>query len=240
VLGDDFGTIGSGPCAADPTRYADAIAVLERRGLLAAIPEAVRAHLAAGAAGRQPESVKPGDPILQRVRHRRVATNRDALAAAAASGRALGLAVHVLGDGLRGEARELGLRLAALARSARPQHRPSLLIAGGEPTVTVRGGGRGGRAQELALAAAIALDGQCGVNLLAAGTDGSDGPTDAAGAFADGGTVARAAALALDARACLEDNDAHGFFTREGGCFRSGPTGTNVMDLVLVRVEAAA
>jgi glycerate-2-kinase len=114
------------------------------------------------------------------------------------------------------------------------------LLAGGETTVTVRGRGRGGRAQELALAAALELAGDRCVALLAAGTDGSDGPTAAAGAHADGETLARGAAAGVDARAALADNDSHGFFVREGGCFVTGPTGTNVMDLVLVRVFGCA
>ena len=240
VLGDDLATIGSGPCAPDPTRYREALAVLERRGILAQAPPAVRRHLEEGAAGRRPESPKPGAPGLERVRHVLLATNRDALAAARADARVRGLDARIVSDVLRGEARELGARLVGLAREAPGGDRALLLLAGGEPTVTVRGPGRGGRAQELALAAALALDGDPRVTLLAAGTDGSDGPTAAAGAFADGGTVARGAAAGLDARACLDANDSHGFFAREGGCLVTGPTGTNVMDLVLVRVARAA
>jgi glycerate-2-kinase len=236
VLGDDWATIGSGPCAADPTTYADALGVLARRGLEARVSATVRAHLEAGAAGRREETVKPGDPVLARVHAQRVASNRDALAAARAAAQGEGLAAVVLTDGLRGEAREVGRRLAAAARTLRPGP-PRLLLAGGEPTVTVRGRGRGGRAQELALAAALELDGDARVALLAAGTDGSDGPTPAAGAYVDGGTVARGAAAGQDARAALAENDAYGFFAREGGAFVTGPTGTNVMDLVLVRVD---
>ena len=214
--------------------------MVERRGILAQVPPAVRRQLEEGAAGRRPESPKPGDPALGRVRHVLLATNRDALAAARADARARGLEARIVSDQLRGEARELGARLVALARAAAVGDRPLLLLAGGEPTVTVRGSGSGGRAQELALAAALALEGDPRVTLLASGTDGSDGPTAAAGAFADAGSVARGAAAGLDARACLDANDAHGFFAREGGCFVTGPTGTNVMDLVLVRVERAA
>jgi glycerate-2-kinase len=239
VLGDDPATIGSGPCAPDATSHRDALAVLERRALLARVPAAVRRQLEEGAAGRRPESPKPGDPAFAPVRHILLASNRDALAAARADARARGLEARIVSEALRGEARELGVRLAALARAAAGGPRALLLLAGGEPTVTVRGAGRGGRAQELALAAALALEGEARVALLAAGTDGSDGPTAAAGAFADGGTVARGAAAGLDARACLDANDSHGFFVREGGCFVTGPTGTNVMDLVLVRVERA-
>lgn len=240
VLGDDLATIGSGPCAPDPTSYRDALAVLQRRGLLAQVPAAVRRELEEGVAGRRAESPKPGDPAFSHVAHVLLATNRDALAAARADARARGLEARIVSDQLRGEARELGARLVALARAAAVGGRALLLLAGGEPTVTVRGSGRGGRAQELALAAALALEGDPRVTLLAAGTDGSDGPTAAAGAFADAGSVARGAAAGLDARACLDANDAHGFFAREGGCFVTGPTGTNVMDLVLVRVERAA
>jgi hydroxypyruvate reductase len=192
----------------------------------------VVAHLEAGVRGERPESPKPGDPALARVHTTLVASNATALAAARAEADAQGLPALVVARGLRGEARRAGERLAALARAARP--RPVCLLAGGETTVTVRGPGRGGRCQELALAAALAWDGLPGLTLLAAGTDGSDGPTDAAGAYADGGTVARGVARGADAREALARNDAHGFFATEGGLLRTGPTGTNVMDLVLV------
>jgi glycerate-2-kinase len=138
---------------------------------------------------------------------------------------------------LRGEARALGAALAREALALRAAE-PSLLVAGGETTVTVRGPGRGGRCQELALGAALALAGARGVVLLAAGTDGSDGPTDAAGAFADGESVARGRARGLDAESALARNDAHGFFSREGGAFTTGPTGTNALDLALVWIGA--
>jgi len=145
----------------------------------------------------------------------------------------------VVTEGLRGESSAGGRRLAAFARALRPGP-ARLLLAGGEPTVTVQGRGRGGRAQELALAAALALAGDRRVALLAAGTDDSDGPTPAAGAFVDGETLARGAAAGGDAKRALAENDAHGFLVREGGCFVTGPTGTNVMDLVLVRVASGA
>jgi glycerate-2-kinase len=238
VLGDDWATLGSGPCAADPSTFGDALAVLRRRGVAERIPAAARRQLEAGAAGRCPESVKPGDPALARVRSVLLASNKDALAAARDAASARGLAACIVTDQLRGEAREVGRRVAALAQALRPGP-PRLLLLGGEPTVTVRGRGRGGRAQELALGAAIALAGDGRVALLAAGTDGSDGPTPAAGAYADGETVARGAAAGLDARAALAANDAHRFFAREGGCLVTGPTGTNVMDLVLVRAGRA-
>jgi glycerate 2-kinase len=139
---------------------------------------------------------------------------------------------------LSGEARDEARRLVGLARDLRPSM-PTCLVAGGETTVRVRGPGRGGRSQELALAAALELDGAAPCALLAAGTDGSDGPTDAAGAYADEGTVGRGRRAGVDARHALARNDSYGFFSAEGGLFVSGPTGTNVMDLVLLRVEPA-
>jgi glycerate-2-kinase len=235
VPGDDPAVLGSGPCAADRTRYADAVAIAHRRGVWGALPERVRTHLDEGARGRRPESAKPGDPRLARVRTTLLASNRDALEAAAAAARGHGRRPLLVTGALRGEARVAGRRLAALGLAARAQQ-PLLLLAGGETTVTVRGDGRGGRSQELALAAALALDGHAGVALLAAGTDGSDGPTDAAGAFADGGTLARGRTAGADARAALARNDAYGFFAIEAGLVVTGPTRTNVMDLVLLAV----
>jgi glycerate-2-kinase len=164
-----------------------------------------------------------------------LANNRTAVDAAGAAAARRGLAPLCLPGFLHGEARVAGRRLAALARASLPRG-PACVVAGGETTVTVRGSGRGGRSQELALAAALELDGNPRAALLAAGTDGSDGPTDAAGAFADGGTLARACARGLDAGAALARNDAYGFFSAEGGLFRTGPTRTNVMDLALLEL----
>jgi glycerate-2-kinase len=242
VIDDDLGTIGSGPCAADPTTFEDAIASLQRRDVWDRVPAAVRAHLERGAAGEIPETPKAGSKRFARVRHHVAANNRAALAAIAARASALSdLLVASVPEPIRGEAREVGGEVVRRALAERgPQvgaGKRMLWIAGGESTVTVRGGGRGGRCQELALAAALALEGARGVTLLAAGTDGSDGPTDAAGAFADGETVARGRAAGVDAKDALARNDAYGFFTREGGLFKTGPTGTNALDIVLVLVE---
>jgi len=236
VLGDAPEVIGSGPCSPDPTRYAEVWERLERRGVAARLPAAVRTHLAAGARGERDESPKPGDPAFDRVRFHLLASNRDALGAACDEARAQGLAALRVHGALAGEARVAGARLAALARACRPRG-GLLLAAGGETTVTVRGPGRGGRCQELALAAALGLEGARGITLLAAGTDGSDGPTDAAGAFADPGSVARGRAAGRNAAADLEANDAYAFFAAEGGLLRTGPTLTNALDLVLVAIE---
>ncbi len=235
VPGDRVDTIGSGPFAGDPTTYADALAAVDARGVRSRLPCRVRAHLEAGARGERGETPSADEPRLQRVRHSLVACNATALEAARGAARELGLRPIRVTGGLSGEARVAGRRLAALCDAVTAEV-PVLLLAGGETVVRVRGSGRGGRNQELALAAALALDGRDGVALLAAGTDGTDGPTDAAGAFADGGTLARGRALGLDARAALDDNDAYGFFSAEGGILRTGPTRTNVMDLVFVYV----
>jgi glycerate-2-kinase len=239
VPGDRLDVIGSGPFAADPTTYTDALAVLAERDVLERVPARVRAHLEAGASGELEETPKPGDRSLSRVSTKLLATNRDAVEAARDAAQRRGLAVRVVSPTLEGEAREAGRWLVDLARRA-PARDPLCLVAGGETAVTVRGRGRGGRSQELALAAAIDLDGGPAAALLAAGTDGSDGPTDAAGAFADEGTVERGRRAGVDARAALAENDSYGFFSAEGGLWVTGPTRTNVMDLALVRVGPRA
>ncbi len=239
VIGDHLDVIGSGPCSADPTRHGDALEVLRARGVLAAVPPAVRAHLEAGARGERPESPKPDDACFAYVRAEIVASNRDALRAAKLEAERLGLRALEFEGWLRGEAREAGRRLAAIARASHVA-RPTVILAGGETTVTLRGSGRGGRNSELALAAAIGLAGRDVATLLAAGTDGTDGPTDAAGACADGATVARARARGVDAAAALSTNDSYAFFTAEGGLLRTGPTGTNVMDLALLHLAGGS
>ena len=202
------------------------------------MPARVLELLRRGARGELPEPPKPGAAIFDKVRHTIVARNADAVQAAAAAAREPGRRPLILGEVLRGEARDAGRRLAALLRAIEPAG-PLCVIAGGETTVTLRGDGRGGRSQELALSAAVELADAVGHAaaerpvILAFGTDGTDGPTDAAGAFADAGTRARGAAAGADARAALEANDAYSFFSREGGLFVTGPTGTNVMDLAL-------
>jgi len=241
VIGDPLDAIASGPTVPDPTTYAEALQIVESRGLADSVPPSVISHLAAGVAGDVPETPKPGDPVFRSVQNVIVANNRAAVAAAAERARALGYSPHVVSCSISGEAREVAAQQAALARRVPrdgvPVSRPACIIGGGETTVTVRGDGVGGRNQEFALAAAIALAGTDGISVLAAGTDGTDGPTEAAGAFADGETVARAAALGLDARACLERNDSYHFFEALGDLFVTGPTGTNVMDVYIFLVN---
>jgi glycerate 2-kinase len=254
VLGDALDVIGSGPCAPDPTTYGDALDVIARRNLEDAIPGVVLEHLRRGVSGGEDESPGPGDPLFDRVRHRVIAGNCDARAAARVAAGELGLEARDLGEILSGEARDVGRELVRLAERE-SGGAPRCLIAGGETTVTLAGDGVGGRNQELALAAALELADSSRadlaranfvqadfvqareISLLAAGTDGTDGPTDAAGAFVDAGSVDRGASCGVDARAALAANDSHGFFSREGGLVVTGPTGTNVMDLALVELS---
>jgi hydroxypyruvate reductase len=227
VMGDDLDVIGSGPTVADRATVADAQAALSKYGI-SAPPAAFE------------ETPKPGDPRLARTQNLIVGSNRLAIDAAAKKARDLGYRTLVISTFLGGEAREAAAMHAAIAKEIlvanRPVRRPACVLSGGETTVTVRGSGLGGRNLEFALAAAIALHGQRGVTVLSAGTDGLDGPTDAAGAIADDGTVARAAALGLDARACLENNDSYAFFKPLRGLVKTGPTGTNVMDVRVMLV----
>ena len=237
VLGDDLTVVGSAPTSGDPTTFADALAALERAGVAAAFPRAPRL-LAEGARGGRPESPKPGDPCLERAATRLLGSSADALAAAAETAQAAGLRTLELTRALRGEARSVGTTLAALAASLTPGEGMALLLAG-ETTVRVRGRGRGGRNLELALAAACGLADVPERCLLAAGSDGVDGNSPAAGAVVDGATIGRAAARGRDAVAALADNDAWGFFDGLPEAVATGPTGTNVADLVFVLAAGA-
>ncbi len=229
VVGDDLATIASGPTVADPTTYADAIAVLARHGVTA--PPAVEAHLRRGAAGAIPETPKPGDPVFARARTRLVGRNRDAVDAAAATARTRGYAVTVVDLSLAGDAAPAGALVARTLRGL-PGPGPVALVAGGETTVRARPGGVGGRCQHLAVAAALALDEMPAV-VLAAGTDGIDGPTDAAGGCVDGATIRRAHAAGIDPHAALATTDSHRLLAATGDLVVTGPTGTNVADVVV-------
>ncbi|HEY7723813.1 MAG TPA: DUF4147 domain-containing protein [Anaeromyxobacteraceae bacterium] len=238
VVGDALDVVASGPTVPDPTTFSEALAVLDRRGLRERVPAPVRRRLEAGAAGRIPETPKPGDPVFAGCRHLVVGSIRIAVAAAGRAARRLGYRPLVLTTTAGGEARDLGGFLAALAREVRsagaPLPPPCCLLAGGEPTVTVRGRGRGGRCQEAALAAALGVAGLERAVVLCGGTDGSDGPTDAAGGLVDGATAARALAAGLDPRRHLDENDAYPLLAATGDLLVTGPTRTNVMDLFLV------
>jgi len=240
VIGDDLEVIGSGPTAPDPSTFADALAVLDRYQLRGRVPAAVRERLEAGAAGQLTETPKADDEAFRRTQNLIIGSNRLAVDAAEGMARRLGLRTLVLSTRIEGETREVARVHAAIAReilaSGRPAKPPVCLISGGETTVTVRGAGLGGRNQEFVLSAAIELAGLPGVVVLSVGTDGTDGPTDAAGAIADGATLARAARLGLDARKHLAENDSYHFFEPLGDLLKTGPTNTNVMDVRLVLV----
>lgn len=242
VVGNRLDVIASGPVTADPTTYADAIAVLERYGLERDAPPSVQAHLERGAAGEIAETPKPGDGVFGGVRVAVVGSGRHAAAAALADAESLGYEGLLLTDGLTGEAREVGGYLAEIGRRIRDSGQPipprACAAAAGETVVTVKGAGRGGRNQEVALGAAVALVGADGVLVAALGTDGVDGPTDAAGAIATWTTVARARAAGLDPEDALARNDSYPFFRALGDLIVTGPTGTNVMDLMLVLVAS--
>ena len=238
VVGSPLDVIGSGPGVPDTTTFAQAVAVLRKHRVPA--PEAVMAHLQAGAAGMMPETPKPGDPAFRRASAHVVASVRDALAGAALAAEELGYRAEIVASDLQGEARDAARGIAALARRRRGEHEaPLALLFGGETTVTVRGEGRGGRNQELALALALEIAGEYGTVAATLGTDGVDGPTPAAGAVVDSGTVARARERGADARASLDRNDSHTFFRATGELVVTGPTGTNVGDVVLVLLGEA-
>jgi glycerate 2-kinase len=237
VPGDDPSVIASGPFSPDPSTYHDAKKILMERTLYDAIPDAVRAHIEAGVSGRIPETPKPGDPALERVSLAVIGSNRVAIDAAADAARNEGVdTVRILPGFLRGEARECARAFVEEMRKAEesaPPTRTVVLIAGGETTVKVLGKGKGGRNQEFVLSAAVEMDGMPGTAVLSCGTDGVDGPTDAAGAFADGTTVSRATALGLSPMAHLDRNDAYPFFQSLSDLVITGPTGTNVTDIAI-------
>lgn len=228
VPGDDISVIGSGPTVPDASTREEALAVLTKYGI--AIPSAVAAHLSDPAA----ETPKPGDPRLVNTTHRLIAAPQASLEAAAKVARDAGFATLILGDAIEGEAREVGIVHAGIARHCgtwgQPAEIPCVLISGGETTVTMRGHGRGGRNAEFLLSFAIAAGGKCGIWGLAADTDGIDGSEDNAGAIVTPDTLARARSAGVDCKARLADNDAYTVFARLNDLVVTGPTHTNVND----------
>ena len=238
VIGDDIGTIGSGPTAPDRTTFADAIAVLRRYKLWHAVPGAVRLHLIRGHRGTVPETLKPGSRRLRSVRHTIIGNNQAMLDAVAHTAEQAGLHTHRLSLAITGEVRAeakrfVGRALRLVAQAGRLR-RPACIIAGGEPTVTVTGRGTGGRAQEFAAAAALHLAGVSNVWLAALGTDGTDGPTDVAGAVVSGATAAQAGRIGVSLLSALKRPDTYPALKTLRCHIRTGPTGTNVNDLYLL------
>lgn len=240
VLGDPLDFIASGPTVPDSTTFSDAIRVLRKYGLWDKAPESVRKVLSEGEKGLIPETPKVGDEAFKKVSNIVIGNNRAASVTALETLKSEGLNTLLLTSFLEGEARQAGTILASLARevvfSGNPVQRPAGIVAGGETTVTVTGKGKGGRNQEIALAASLKISGLHGVVIASLSTDGVDGPTDAAGAIADGTTISRAEALGLNAEEFLADNNSYNFFFKLGDLIYTGPTGTNVNDVSVVIV----
>jgi glycerate 2-kinase len=240
VLGDDLSAIASGPTVPDPTTYQDAVAILKRYRIWRAVPQRVRQHLDRGCQGLASETPKPGSSLFRRVHHHIVGNNAAAVTAVTRAAREAGLRTLMHAPAITGEAREAGKRFGALARdivrAGKPLQRPCCVVAGGETTVTVTGKGTGGRAQEFAAAAALEIASLAKVWVMAIGTDGTDGPTDAAGAVVDGGTVARARRLSVDLKGALKRHNTYPALKRLHQLIMTGPTGTNVNDLYLLLV----
>jgi hydroxypyruvate reductase/glycerate 2-kinase len=239
VIGDDVGVIASGPTAPDKTTFHDAIMVLEKYGLLEKAPKSVLHVLRKGTEGLIPETPKEGNAVFENVENIIIGSNEMALTAARQKAEAMGLSAEILSSGVSGEAGDAGRWLAGIAKDSAAKGSPEsiCLISGGETTVTVRGNGLGGRNMELALAFAMEVDGTEGITFLSAGTDGTDGPTDAAGAIVDGYTVKRARTVGLDPINYVNNNDSYSFFKKIDELFVTGPTGTNVMDIQVLMIE---
>ena len=235
VVGDSLDVIASGPTVADSTTYSDCLEIIRRYELSDRIPQTVRQVLERGAKGAIDETPKPGDAVFERVQNVIVGSNRVALAAAQRQAGTLGYHSMILSSAIEGESRAVAASHAALARKIARNNallgRPACVISGGETTVRIRGDGLGGRNQEFALAAAIEIDGLDGIVVLSAGTDGTDGPTDAAGAIVDGSTLQRGRFKGLNAANFLDRNDSYHFLQATGDLLIPGPTFTNVMDL---------
>ena len=242
VIGDPMDVIASGPTVPDTSTFKTCMEIFQKYEVSNRLPEAVRARFEAGAAGETPETPKPGDAVLERCHNVIVGSNGLAVAAAAERARDLGYNTLVLSTRLEGEAREVAHLYSAIGKeiltSGVPVAAPACVIAGGETTVTVRGSGKGGRNQELVLAGAMHLSGWEGTVLFSGGTDGTDGPTDAAGAIADAETIKRAESAGLSAIELLKNNDSYHFFKPLGDLVMTGPTGTNVADVAFVMVGA--
>jgi glycerate 2-kinase len=241
VIGDRLDVIGSGITVPDPTTFEDAVNVFRKYGLVEAAPAAIMQRITQGAGGKLEETPKDNRSISGPVYNVVVGSNRLAIQSAAQTAHALGYQALVLSSTLQGETREVARVHAEILRevvsSGNPIPFPACLLSGGETTVTVRGSGKGGRNQEFSLAAAIAMAGLPNAVILAAGTDGTDGPTDAAGAAIDGTTVARAAALGMSAVEHLSRNDSYPILDALGQLLKTGSTGTNVMDLNIMLAD---
>jgi hydroxypyruvate reductase len=240
VVGDSLEAIASGPTVGDATTYSDCLEIIQRYELREKIPHSVVNLLQRGARGAVDETPKPPDAVFQKVQNVVIGSNQTALKAAEHKAGILGYHTRILSSSIEGESRTVARSHAALVKEIaltdKPMRRPACVISGGETTVVVRGGGLGGRNQEFALAAAIQIDGLDGAVVLSAGTDGTDGVTDAAGGIVDGSTIQRGTAKGLDAAAFLTRNDSYHFLRATDDLLITGPTFTNVMDLQVMLV----
>jgi hydroxypyruvate reductase len=240
VIGDDLNVIASGPAVPDTSTFDDTRQVLEKYEIWDRVPQSVRIRIERGLKGDVEDTPKAGDAVFKRCFSELVGTNIQALRAAGIKAEELGYRTLILSSTVEGEAREVVKVLTAIGKEVRasgnPLSAPACILCGGETTVTIRGDGKGGRNQEFALASALAIDGIANLVVLAGGTDGNDGPTDAAGAMADGRTLARARAKGLDPFDHLKRNDAYHFFQPLDDLVITGPTRTNVMDVYMVLV----
>jgi glycerate 2-kinase len=240
VIGDDLDVIASGPTVGDRNTFSDCLRVIEKYELNEQIPSAVMEHLRKGAEGTVQETPKPDDPVFRTGLNLIVGSNMQCLEAAAHKAQEMGYQTLILSSFVEGETREVakvhGAILKEIIRTGKPLAPPACIISGGETTVTIRGKGKGGRNQEFALACGLEIAGWEEAAVFSAGTDGTDGPTDAAGAFADWRMVERAHEMGLDPSVALQENDAYPFFERLGDLIITGPTNTNVMDIRILIV----
>ncbi|MDA8139339.1 MAG: glycerate kinase [Desulfobacteraceae bacterium] len=241
VVGDDLDVIASGPTVPDKSTFGDCLEIINRYGISEKLPESVRRQLTAGAAGIEPETPKSSTHPWDFTRNLLIGSNRQALEASALEAQKRGYNTLILSSRIEGETHCVAQVHTAIARevaaAGHPVAQPACILSGGETTVVVRGAGQGGRNQEFALHAALVIDACPAIVILSAGTDGSDGPTDAAGAFADHTTIQRAKQAGLDIHRHLTNNDAYPFFKSLGDLLITGPTGTNVMDLNIILVR---
>ncbi|PID75798.1 MAG: glycerate kinase [Deltaproteobacteria bacterium] len=241
VIGDDLDTIASGPCVPDRTTFSDCLAIFEKYGVVEQIPLNVIGYIRKGSNGEVPETAKVDEPIFEKTANVIIGGNFDALVTAKSKAEELGYNTLLLSSQIEGETREIAASHVAIAREVKmhgqPVPTPACILSGGETTVTIHGQGKGGRAQEFALAAAIKMEGLTDTVILCAGTDGSDGPTDAAGAVCDTQTVNKALEKGLYPEKYLAANDSYHFFDTVGGLYKTGPTNTNVMDIRVVLVK---
>jgi len=247
VIGDSLDVIASGPTAPDSSTFRDALDVIEKYGLKQSAPESVISLFERGIKGDVPDTPKAGDPVFAKVNNVIVGSNLKALEAAKAEAERMGFEAEITSSEVTGVAGEVGRQMAEEAKRVKGERGKGLeeqndrgvkcLISGGETTVVVTGDGKGGRNTELALSFAMEIDGVEGITFLSAGTDGNDGPTDAAGAVVDGNTIKKAKALGLNPQEYLDNNDSYNFFKKIDALLITGPTGTNVMDVQVVLIS---